>query len=72
MFWSIKQLVLREIADWRRLAGIEQLAKLSDRELADIGLLRDQLFMLEMEEPDGARELLVRAPVFRPGFEPCG
>ncbi|MBV8105484.1 MAG: DUF1127 domain-containing protein [Hyphomicrobiales bacterium] len=72
MFWLIRQLARRELAEWRRLASIKALTKLSDHQLADIGLRRDQLFMLELQEPDGVRERPVPAPVFRPGFEPCG
>jgi hypothetical protein len=72
MFWFLKQLANREIAEWRRLASIEALAKLSDHQLADLGLRRDQLFLLETQEIDGAREQPAPAPVFRPGLEPCG
>jgi uncharacterized protein YjiS (DUF1127 family) len=64
MFWSIRQLARRELAEWRRLASIKALAKLSDRQLDDIGLRRDQLFMLESEEPDWARERPVPARSF--------
>ena len=72
MFWSIKQLVQREFAEWQRLASIKDLAKLSDHQLSDIGLRRDRLFMLEVQKTDGARERPDPAPMFRPGFEPCG
>jgi uncharacterized protein YjiS (DUF1127 family) len=72
MFWSIKQLAREEIAQWRRLADIRALGRLSDHQLADIGLRRDQLFMLEAQRPDDAWERPVADVVFRPGFEPCG
>ena len=72
MFWSIKQLVRKEFEEWRRLADIAALEKLSDRQLADIGLRRDQLFTLETQSVDAAWERPATAAVFRPGFEPCG
>lgn len=72
MFWSIKQIVRQEFAQWRRLADIRALGKLSDHQLADIGLRRDQLFMLEAQSFDAAWERPVPNAVFRPGFEPCG
>ncbi len=71
MFWSIKQWVLRELADWRALADIQELAKLSDAQLDDIGLRREQLFMLE-SQPIDEREAPVGGPAFRPGLEPRG
>jgi uncharacterized protein YjiS (DUF1127 family) len=72
MFRLIRQLANKELGEWRRLADIRELGKLSDHQLADIGLRRDQLFMLEAKPPvdDGERPL--REPVYRPGFEPCG
>jgi uncharacterized protein YjiS (DUF1127 family) len=72
MFWFIRQLARREIAEWRRLADIRTLAKLSDHQLADIGLRRDQLFMPELQQPNGEWERPAPAAIFRPGFEPCG
>jgi uncharacterized protein YjiS (DUF1127 family) len=72
MFWLIKQLAAEEFAQWRRLVDIRALAKLSDHQLDDIGLRRDQLFMLEARRSDGAWERPVSETAFRPGFEPCG
>jgi uncharacterized protein YjiS (DUF1127 family) len=72
MFSFVKQLALREFAEWRRRAMIEALAKLSDPQLDDVGLRRDQLYMLEMPKNEPVRERPVPAPVFRPRFEPCG
>jgi uncharacterized protein YjiS (DUF1127 family) len=72
MFEQIRQLARREMGEWRRLADIALLAKLSDRQLADIGLRRDQLFMLEATPIADARRRPVRGPIYRPGFEPCG
>jgi uncharacterized protein YjiS (DUF1127 family) len=72
MFELIRQLANRELGEWRRLADIRELAKLSDHQLADIGLRRDQLFMLEGEAPEDERQGPFRAPIYRPGFEPCG
>ncbi len=72
MFWSIRQLAGGALAEWRRLASIRRLEKLSDHLLADIGLRRDQLFLLEGEACDDDRQEPVRAPFYRPGFEPCG
>ena len=72
MFWLIKQLAAEEFAQWRRLVDIRALAKLSDHQLDDIGLRRDQLFMLEAQRPDGAWERPVSETAFLPGFEPCG
>jgi uncharacterized protein YjiS (DUF1127 family) len=72
MFRSIKQLARKEFAEWRRLANIRELEKLSDHQLADIGLRRDQLFMLEAEPLNDQVETPFLGPIYRPGFEPCG
>jgi uncharacterized protein YjiS (DUF1127 family) len=72
MFEQIRQLARREMGEWRRLADIALLAKLSDHQLADIGLRRDQLFLVEAASTDDARQRQVREPIYRPGFEPCG
>lgn len=72
MFGLIKQLANRELAEWRRLINIAELEKLSDHQLADIGLRRDQLFMLQAEPTVDDSERPLREPVYRPGFEPCG
>jgi uncharacterized protein YjiS (DUF1127 family) len=72
MFWLIKQLARNELAEWRRLADVAALEKLSDHQLVDIGLRRDQLFMLEARSPDAGWERPAPAAAFRPGFEPCG
>ena len=70
MFWTLKQLARREIAEWRRLADIRALEQLTDHQLDDIGLRRDQLFLIEARGVDEDRA--APAPVYQPGFEPCG
>jgi len=72
MFSSLMQLARREIAEWRRIANIRELGKLSDHQLDDIGIRREQLFMLELEQIDEARERAVLTPLFQHNFEPCG
>jgi len=72
MFRLIGQLANRELGQWRRLADVRKLDTLSDHQLADIGLRRDQLFMIESELPAEERQRLYAAPIYRPGFEPCG
>jgi len=71
MFSFLMQWAREEIAEWRRIANIRQLNKLSDSQLDDIGLSRDRLFLLEAERPDRPHSAAVRA-VFQPGYEPCG
>ena len=70
MFWTLKQLARREIAEWRRLADIRAFEQLTDHQLDDIGLRRDQLFLIEARGVD--EHLATPAPVYQPGFEPCG
>jgi uncharacterized protein YjiS (DUF1127 family) len=72
MFRLIRQLAGKELGEWRRLADIRALEKLSDHQLADIGLRRDQLFTIEAEPRDDDRNRPRREPIYRPGFEPCG
>ena len=74
MFRSIRQLARRELSEWRRLASIRQLAKLDDHQLADIGLRRDQLFMIEFDgaPPEEETDRPLSKPIYRLGFEPCG
>ena len=74
MFRSVRQLVRRELGEWRRLADVRELAKLDDHQLADIGLRRDQLFMLvfDREPPQYLTQKPGPEPAYRPSFEPCG
>ncbi len=74
MFCSIRQLADRQFRQWRRLANVREFEKLSDHQLADIGLRRDQLFMFAFEEEplDYEAKRPVMEPHYQPGFEPCG
>jgi hypothetical protein len=69
-------ILLRQVLDelfkeWRRQAAVYALNKLDDHLLADIGLRRDQLPLLMMEEGpvDWAAVL---EPSYRPELQVCG
>lgn len=74
MFRLIRQLAGRGFREWRRLASVRELENLSDYQLADIGLRRDQLllFAFEGEPIDDERGGPLMEPTYRVGFEPCG
>jgi uncharacterized protein YjiS (DUF1127 family) len=58
--------------EWRQQAAIHQLNKLDDELLADIGLRRGQLPLLNFEAPDEAARLPSPEVVYRPELVPCG
>jgi uncharacterized protein YjiS (DUF1127 family) len=68
--------------EWRRESGIRQLDKLDDQMLADIGLRRGQLPLLDFEAPTESKQtenkptedkrLPSPKPVYRPELVPCG
>jgi uncharacterized protein YjiS (DUF1127 family) len=71
MFHWLKQLVREEYEQWLRLVDVRALERLSDHQLDDIGLRRDQLYALYARPRAEARPSFL-GPVFRAEFEPCG
>jgi hypothetical protein len=74
MFQLMKQWVDKQLGEWKQLESVRQLSRLNDHQLEDIGLRRDQLFMLTWE-PEPSRDEIDaprREPAHRLGFEPCG
>jgi hypothetical protein len=71
MLILLKQVLDKLFKEWRRRAAVDMLSKLDDHLLADIGLRRDQLPLLMMEDRPvdwtGALE-----PSYRPELQICG
>ena len=57
---------------WHRQADIKELSTMSDDQLADIGLRREQIFQLGKKRPENAKEQPLLQPKYRQELAPCG
>jgi uncharacterized protein YjiS (DUF1127 family) len=65
--------VLDDLArERRRQAAVRELGKLSDHQLADIGLRREQLSTVALDLADEKERDRVLAPALRPELQVCG
>jgi uncharacterized protein YjiS (DUF1127 family) len=65
--------VLDDLArERRRQAAVRELGKLSDHQLADIGLRREQLSTVALDLSDEKERDRVLAPSLRPELQVCG
>ena len=65
--------VLDDLArERRRQAAVRELGKLGDRQLADIGLRREQLSTVALDLADEKERDRVLAPTLRPELQVCG
>jgi hypothetical protein len=58
--------------EWRRQSAIRELNKLSDAQLPDIGLRRDQLPTCALELTRAQNRAPAPALAYRPELQPCG
>ena len=72
MYGLMRQALRRLEKEWRRQFAIHQLGKLDDQMLADIGLRRGQLPLLDFEAPNEDRRRRSPKLVRRPELVPCG
>ena len=72
MYALIRQVLRRLEKGWRRQLAIHRLNKLDDQMLADIGLRRGQLPLLDFEAPNEDTRQRSPKPVHRPELVPCG
>ena len=72
MFGFLAQ-VLDDLArERRRQAAVRELGKLSDHQLADIGLRREQLSTVALDLADEKERDRALAPALRPELQVCG
>ena len=72
MYGLMRQVLRRLEKGWRRQLAIHRLSKLDDQMLADIGLRRGQLPLLDFEAPNEDTRRRSPKPVYRSELVRCG